>query len=87
MHVVAYLDFDNSPVPAGNLIGEEGDGFRLIMHNFNHERFYISCTATRLARVCVEESIKVRLSIPLPLCVYCSMCSILKYLRVSGCFP
>jgi len=54
----AYLDFDNCIVPKSALIGKENDGFRLIMHNFNHERLYIAAVACRLARCCLEESIK-----------------------------
>ena len=27
-------------------------------YNFNHERFYITCNVARLARVCLEESVK-----------------------------
>jgi len=54
----AYLDFDNCRVPASNLIGKENDGFKLVMYNFNHERFYIVAVICRLARVCLEESIK-----------------------------
>ena len=34
----ATLHFDDCRVPAGNLIGEEGGGFKIIMHNFNSER-------------------------------------------------
>ena len=34
----ATLHFDNCRVPAGNLLGAEGSGFKLIMHNFNDER-------------------------------------------------
>jgi len=54
----AYLDFDNCRVPVRNLMGEENEGFKLVMYNFNHERFYIACCTTRLARVCLEESTK-----------------------------
>jgi len=54
----AYLDFNNCRVPARNLIGKENEGFRLVMHNFNHERFYLSIIMSRLSRVCVEECIK-----------------------------
>lgn len=54
----AYLDFDNCLVPASRLIGLENEGFRLIMHNFNHERFYLVTACARLSRVCLEESIK-----------------------------
>src|SRR3954469_24794213 len=34
----ATLHFDECRVPAENLIGEEGQGFKIIMHNFNSER-------------------------------------------------
>jgi alkylation response protein AidB-like acyl-CoA dehydrogenase len=54
----ALLEFENVRVPAKNLIGEENEGFKYIMHNFNHERFYISVCGARMSRVCVEECIK-----------------------------
>jgi alkylation response protein AidB-like acyl-CoA dehydrogenase len=54
----AYLDFDECRVPVANLIGKENRGFKLIMYNFNHERMYVSACAVRLARVCLEESMK-----------------------------
>eukprot|EP00760_Papus_ankaliazontas_P034218 PhM_4_TR7050/c0_g1_i1/m.84493 len=54
----ALLEFDNVKVPVENLIGRENDGFKYIMHNFNHERFYVSILGGRMSRICVEESIK-----------------------------
>eukprot|EP01094_Clydonella_sp_ATCC50884_P000037 TRINITY_DN1002_c0_g1_i1.p1 TRINITY_DN1002_c0_g1~~TRINITY_DN1002_c0_g1_i1.p1 ORF type:complete len:549 (-),score=204.74 TRINITY_DN1002_c0_g1_i1:152-1762(-) len=54
----AFLDFDGCVVPAANLIGRENHGFRQTMWNFSHERFYVSVCCLRLARVCLEESIK-----------------------------
>jgi len=54
----AYLDFNNVLVPTRNLIGQENKGFKLVMYNFNHERFYITTVTTRMARICLEESIK-----------------------------
>eukprot|EP00050_Salpingoeca_kvevrii_P002050 m.186207 g.186207 ORF g.186207 m.186207 type:complete len:520 (+) comp10525_c0_seq6:1514-3073(+) len=54
----AYLDFDNCRVPVSNLIGKENQGFKLVMYNFNHERFYIATVCNRMARVCLEESIR-----------------------------
>ena len=41
-----------------NLIGREGDGFKYIVTNFNHERFMFAAMANRFARVCLEEAIK-----------------------------
>ncbi len=54
----AYLDFQNARVPLNHLIGLENDGFRIVMYNFNHERFYICAMCVRLSRVCMEECIK-----------------------------
>ena len=54
----AYLDFDRTPVPEENVVGTEGDGWKYVMYNFNHERMYVATIALRLSRVCLEESIK-----------------------------
>jgi len=53
----ATLHFDDCRVPAQNLIGEEGQGFKLIMHNFNSERMGMAASCTAFARVCVEDAI------------------------------
>ncbi len=53
----ATLHFDDCRVPANNLIGEEGQGFRIIMRNFNSERVGMAASCTAFARVCVEEAI------------------------------
>jgi len=58
----AFLNFDNVKVPMKNMIGKEGKGFKLVMYNFNHERFYVTATVCRMARICVEESIKYALN-------------------------
>ena len=44
-------------MPAANLIGEEGAGFRAIMLNFNDERLHGAAGAISAARVCLEEAI------------------------------
>jgi alkylation response protein AidB-like acyl-CoA dehydrogenase len=54
----AYLEFVDVRVPVADLIGKEHSGFKYIVHNFNHERFYLIILATRFARVCLEESLK-----------------------------
>lgn len=46
-----FIELDDVRVPTENLIGEEGQGMRYIMTNFNHERLAISIGATRQARV------------------------------------
>ena len=53
----ATLHFDDCRVPVTNLIGEEGQGFRLIMQNFNSERMGMAASCTAYARTCVEEAI------------------------------
>jgi len=40
-----------------NLIGKEGEGMKMIMTNFNHERFVISIQAVRSSRLCYQEGI------------------------------
>mmetsp|Transcript_52139 Transcript_52139/g.113520 ORF Transcript_52139/g.113520 Transcript_52139/m.113520 type:complete len:232 (+) Transcript_52139:668-1363(+) len=52
-----YIEFDNVKVPAKNLLGEEGKGFKYTMVNFNHERFVLTIQMVRFARVCLEEAI------------------------------
>ena len=53
----ATLHFEDCRVPVKNLIGAEGQGFKLIMHNFNSERMGMAASCTSYARVCVEEAI------------------------------
>lgn len=53
----AQLFFDDCRVPRGNLIGEENKGFRLIMQNFNAERFGMSASACAFAAVCLDDAI------------------------------
>lgn len=56
----AYITFEDVKVPKENLIGEENQGFRYIVANFNAERMGIVIQANRFARVCIEESLKVK---------------------------
>ena len=53
----AHLRFDDCRVPAANLIGEEHRGFKLIMHNFNSERLFMSAQAYACAQVCFDEAL------------------------------
>ena len=45
-----YIDFEEVKVPVANLIGKEGEGMRIIMTNFNHERLGICIGANAIAR-------------------------------------
>ncbi len=53
----AHLRFDGCRVPAGNLLGDPGDGFRAIMHNFNAERFAMAASALGFGWVCYQEAL------------------------------
>ena len=53
----ATLHFDECRVPTENLIGEEGQGFKIIMQNFNSERMGMAASCTAYARVCLDEAI------------------------------
>lgn len=54
----ATLYFDDCRVPAENLIGEENQGTRIIMHNFNGERISLAASCTGYARTCMNEAIE-----------------------------
>jgi acyl-CoA dehydrogenase len=49
-----YIELDDVKVPVSNLVGKEGDGMRIIMTNFNHERLVIAVGVTRQARVALS---------------------------------
>ena len=53
----AHLRFEHCRVPVANLIGEQGQGFKAIMHNFNHERLLMATLACAYAQVCTEEAL------------------------------
>jgi acyl-CoA dehydrogenase len=53
----AHLRFDGVRVPASHLIGREGDGFKIIMQNFNAERFGIGVAALGFAQACLDEAL------------------------------
>lgn len=53
----ATIYFDNVRVPVENLLGEENQGFKVIMHNFNAERMAMSAAMDGFSRVCLEEAV------------------------------
>lgn len=50
--------FDRVAVPAENRIGEEGQGFKIIMETFNHSRPGVAASAVGVARSAMECSLK-----------------------------
>jgi acyl-CoA dehydrogenase len=54
----AHLTFTQCRVPADHLIGQENDGFRAIMENFNGERLLMSAGACAFATVCYDEALE-----------------------------
>ncbi|KAK8056459.1 hypothetical protein PG993_001686 [Apiospora rasikravindrae] len=53
-----YITYDNVKVPVENLLGEENKGIYVILSNFNHERWTMSCGTIRGMRTVVEECLK-----------------------------
>jgi len=53
----AEISLSNVRVPASNIVGEEGNGFRELMAFFNVTRLHICAMAVGIARAALEESI------------------------------
>eukprot|EP00397_Hematodinium_sp_SG-2012_P045514 GEMP01051148.1.p1 GENE.GEMP01051148.1~~GEMP01051148.1.p1 ORF type:complete len:425 (+),score=96.76 GEMP01051148.1:24-1277(+) len=53
-----FVTFEDVKVPLENLIGEENQGFKVIMKNFNHERWGFVIQANRFSRVLLEEAMR-----------------------------
>ncbi|KAF1970385.1 acyl-CoA dehydrogenase family protein [Bimuria novae-zelandiae CBS 107.79] len=54
----AFIEFNDAVAPAHHLLGEENNGFIVIMSNFNHERFMMAAGVIRQSRTIVEECLK-----------------------------
>ncbi|KAJ7274439.1 acyl-CoA dehydrogenase/oxidase [Mycena haematopus] len=54
----AYITFDNVLVPFENTLGKDGEGLRVILSNFNHERWGMACNSVGAQRAIVEECMK-----------------------------
>ena len=52
------LTFTDVKVPGSNLLGKEGDGFKIAMTAFDHTRPIVSAAAVGLARCAMEHSIR-----------------------------
>jgi len=51
-----HITFDDCRVPEANLIGEEGDGFRMLAEFFNHGRARVAAHGVGLAAAAIEEA-------------------------------
>jgi alkylation response protein AidB-like acyl-CoA dehydrogenase len=56
LSATTFVTFDDVKVPVEYLIGEEGNGFRYTMTNFNHERLWIVFQALRGCRTSIEDA-------------------------------
>jgi acyl-CoA dehydrogenase len=54
----AELAFEDAPVPASNLLGGEGEGFRAIMQNFQRERLVAAVHAVSACQQALEDTIR-----------------------------
>ena len=52
------LFFSNVQVPAENLVGGEGEGFKIAMHSLDHGRFTVAAGAVGVIRAGLEASVK-----------------------------
>lgn len=55
-HATTELFFDDMPVPADNLVGEEGKGFRYILSGMNAERILISAECIGDAKWFIQQA-------------------------------
>lgn len=53
----SYVFYDEVKVPVENIMGELNDGFKCIMWNFNHERWFIIASLISAMRLCYEDCI------------------------------
>jgi len=54
----AYVTFEKARAPVANTLGKVGQGLQVILSNFNHERWMITCMSLSAQRTIVEECLK-----------------------------
>jgi alkylation response protein AidB-like acyl-CoA dehydrogenase len=52
----SFVELDDVRVPVENLLGKENEGFKIVMTNFNKERFIMSVGCNRKSRTCLSEA-------------------------------
>lgn len=50
--------FENMRVPAANMLGKEGDGFKVAMSAIDHGRYTVAAGAVGLIQACLDASVK-----------------------------
>jgi len=53
----SLIELDDVSVPVENLLGKEGHGFKIIMTNFNRERYIMAVGCNRKARTCLNTAL------------------------------
>jgi glutaryl-CoA dehydrogenase (non-decarboxylating) len=53
-----WISFSDVRVPAGNMIGKEGEGFKITMSAFDHGRYTVASGAVGIIRACLETSVQ-----------------------------
>lgn len=53
-----YIEYDNVKVPRNHLLGQENKGIHVVLSNFNHERWMMTCMTVRWCRTATEECLK-----------------------------
>lgn len=53
----SWVELDDVKVPAENLIGRENEGFKIVMTNFNKERYIMAIGCNRKARTCLSHAL------------------------------
>ncbi|EEH37014.2 hypothetical protein PAAG_07432 [Paracoccidioides lutzii Pb01] len=56
LSATTYVTFEDVKVPVEYLVGSEGQGFRYVMSNFNHERLWIAFQTIRSSRICLQDA-------------------------------
>lgn len=63
----AYITFDDVKVPVENTLGEVDQGLKVVLSNFNHERWGMTTNSVQMQRNIVDDTLRlVRLFIIIP---------------------
>jgi alkylation response protein AidB-like acyl-CoA dehydrogenase len=53
-----WISLNDTPVPAQNLLGLEGEGFKIAMSSLDNGRYTVAAGSVGLMRACLEESVR-----------------------------